>query len=265
MGRRRATPSATSRARSARCRSNCSGIALKDALRASIEVGDFASAVNRLNDFKTIGVSPEVEPAVVGADRTAGRRRRPHPGRARGLPLRGGVRATGRRRRRGGFARSRCAIRIGEIKKADIIAELESLTTAWRGDETEVEALQTLARLYTEEDRYRDAFHVMRVALTAYPTSPLTRNIQDEAAKTFDSLFLAGKGDALPAIDALSLFYDFRELTPIGRRGDEMIRTPRRAAGVGRSARPGAPSSCNTRSTTACRARRARRSRRGLR
>jgi hypothetical protein len=28
----------------------------------------------------------------------------------------------------------------------------------------------------------------------------------------------------LPAIDALSLFYDFRDLTPIGRRGDEMIR-----------------------------------------
>ena len=28
----------------------------------------------------------------------------------------------------------------------------------------------------------------------------------------------------MPAIDALSLFYDFRDLTPIGRRGDEMIR-----------------------------------------
>ena len=52
----------------------------------------------------------------------------------------------------------------------------------------------------------------------------MTRRIQDEAAATFDSLFLAGKGDAMPAIDALSLFYDFRELTPIGRRGDEMIR-----------------------------------------
>src|SRR5439155_21039238 len=48
--------------------------------------------------------------------------------------------------------------------------------------------------------------------------------IQDEAVTTFDGLFLAGKGDAMPAIDALSLFYDFRELTPIGRRGDEMIR-----------------------------------------
>ena len=59
---------------------------------------------------------------------------------------------------------------------------------------------------------------------SAYPSSPLTRNIQQEAAKSFDTLFLAGKGDALPAIDALGLFYDFRELTPIGRRGDEMIR-----------------------------------------
>ncbi len=28
----------------------------------------------------------------------------------------------------------------------------------------------------------------------------------------------------MPPIEALSLFYDFRELTPIGRRGDEMIR-----------------------------------------
>jgi tetratricopeptide (TPR) repeat protein len=112
----------------------------------------------------------------------------------------------------------------GETNKADTIGALENLTIAWRGDETEVEALQLLARLYTEEDRYRDAFHVMRTALTAFPGSPLTRNIQSQAAKTFDGLFLAGKGDALPAVDALGLFYDFRDLTPIGRRGDEMIR-----------------------------------------
>jgi hypothetical protein len=105
-----------------------------------------------------------------------------------------------------------------------VISELETLTTVWRGDDTEIEALQILARLYTEEARYRDAFHVMRTALRSHPNSEMTRRIQDDAAATFDSLFLAGKGDAMPAIDALSLFYDFRELTPIGRRGDEMIR-----------------------------------------
>src|SRR5207244_5307230 len=108
---------------------------------------------------------------------------------------------------------------LGDLKRADVLSELENLTTVWRGDETEIEALQLLARLYTEDARYRDAFHVMRTAMKAHPNSEMTRRIQEEAATTFDTLFLAGKGDAMPAIDALRLFYDFRELTPLGRRG----------------------------------------------
>src|SRR5262249_50013121 len=113
---------------------------------------------------------------------------------------------------------------IGDLKRPDAIIGLEMLTAVWRGDETEIEALQLLARLYTEEGRYRDAFHVLRTALKAHPNSELTRRMQEAAAATFDGLFLAGMGDPLPAIDAPALFYDFRELTPIGRRGDEMIR-----------------------------------------
>ena len=113
---------------------------------------------------------------------------------------------------------------MGDMPRKDVVHELETLTTVWRGDETEVEGLKLLAHLYTEDSRYRDAFHVMRTAMMAHPNSDLTRKIQDEAAVTFDSLFLAGKGDALPPVEALGLFYDFRELTPIGRRGDEMIR-----------------------------------------
>ena len=127
----------------------------------------------------------------------------------------------------------------GNQDRPDAIGDLETLTTVWRGDHTEVEALQLLARLYTEEGRYRDAFHIKRTALRAHPNSDMTRRIQEEAMSTFDSLFLAGKGDALSAIDALALFYDFRELTPIGRRGDEMIRRLADRLVVGRSAVPG--------------------------
>jgi hypothetical protein len=67
----------------------------------------------------------------------------------------------------------------------------------------------------------------------------MTRKIQDEAAVTFDSLFLGGKGEALPPVEALGLFYDFRELTPMGRRGDEMIRPFVGPACFGRFTRPG--------------------------
>ncbi len=146
----------------------------------------------RLQDHRPC--RPRSEPAV-SVLTGAWPKRSPAAGCAGGLSFRGGsndrpAAAQGRLRE--------IALRysLGETKKADFIGDLEVLTTAWRGDETEVEALQTLARLYTDTDHYRDAFHVMRVALSAYPSSPLTRNIQQEAAKSFDTLFLAGKGDA---------------------------------------------------------------------
>ena len=113
---------------------------------------------------------------------------------------------------------------VGEMKRDEAVAALEALATGWRGDETEAEALQLLARFYAEENRYRDAFQVMRSALIAHPQSEMTRRIQDEAAAAFESLFLGVKSEVLAPIDAVSLFYDFRNLTPPGRRGDEMIR-----------------------------------------
>ena len=39
-------------------------MALKDALRASVEVGDFTGAASRLNDFQVVGLSTDIEPAV---------------------------------------------------------------------------------------------------------------------------------------------------------------------------------------------------------
>jgi tetratricopeptide (TPR) repeat protein len=198
-------------------------VALRDALRASIEVGDLESATKRLNEFQIIGVSPEIEPFVtVLTGRLAEASGRPHDA----LAAYRAAAASGQRPAASAGRLRELSLRhsMGDIKKDELINELEMLTTSWRGDETELETLQKLARLYTEEGRFRDAFHVMRVAVRAHPNLELTRAIQDESTRTFDGLFLAGRGDTLPAIEALSLFYDYRELTPIGRRGDEMIR-----------------------------------------
>jgi tetratricopeptide (TPR) repeat protein len=198
-------------------------VALKDEMRSAIEVGDFDGATADLNDFQTIGVPREMQPLIavlVGRlDEGMGRTqdalqayRTAADSWDRPVAAQGLLRETLLR------------YRLGDLKRDDVIAQLESLTTIWRGDETEIEALKVLAHLYTEEGRYRDAFYVMRSAMAAHPDSAMTRQIQDEAAATFDSLFLTSKGDAMAPIDALALFYDFRELTPVGSRGDEMIR-----------------------------------------
>jgi tetratricopeptide (TPR) repeat protein len=198
-------------------------VALREEMRSDIEVGDFSAASNQLNDFQTIGVPHDLEPAMaVLIGRLAEGMRRTEDALA---AYQTAADSWDRRAAAQGQLRETLLrYQLGDLKRDDVIAQLETLTTIWRGDETEIEALQMLARLYTAEGRYRDSFYVMRSAMAAHPNSDMTRRIQQEAATTFDSLFLAGKGDAMPAIDALALFYDFRELTPIGRRGDEMIR-----------------------------------------
>ena len=196
---------------------------LKDIVRAAVEVGDIAGAVRQMREFEAVGIPHELEPQIsVLAGRIAeglGRKDDALQAYQAAAELSDRPMAAQGRLRELTLQHT-----LGKLPRTEATAALEALTTVWRGDETEVEALHLLARLYAEEGRHRDAFHVMRIALAAHPNSDMTRRIHDEAAETFDSLFLTGKGDAMPAVGALSLFYDFRELTPIGRRGDEMIR-----------------------------------------
>ncbi len=197
--------------------------ALKNQMRAAIEVGDFAGATQEFNDIETVGLPHDMQPAVailVG---------RLDEGMGRKQEALNAYRTAANSWDRPSAAQGRlreAVLRysLGDLKREDVLSELETLTTIWRGDETEIGALEIMARLYIEEGRYRDSFYVMRSAVAGHPDSDMTRRIQEQAAATFESLFLADKGDALRAIDALALFYDFRELTPIGRRGDEMIR-----------------------------------------
>ncbi len=198
-------------------------LAMRQALRAAIEVRDFVGAARIINEFETIGVPPETEPSIAVLSG------RLYEGLGRNEDALTSYRAAAASNDRRAAAQGRLReivlqFAAGDMPRKDVIRELETLTTIWRGDETEAEGLKLLAHLYTEDGRYREAFHTMRTAMMAHPNSDLTRKIQDEAAVTFDSLFLGGKGDALPPVEALGLFYDFRELTPIGRRGDEMIR-----------------------------------------
>jgi len=196
---------------------------MMEALRAAIEVHDIDGASRLIAQFDTIGVSPDLEPSfnvLVGRlDQDLGR------GEDALTKFRAAAASSDRRAAAQGRLREiELRSKLGDMPRGQVIKELETLTTVWRGDETEVEGLRLLARHYTEDSHYREAFHVMRAAMLAHPNSDLTRKIQDEAAATFNSLFLSDKGDSLPPIEALGLFYDYRELTPIGRRGDEMIR-----------------------------------------
>ncbi|WP_205598337.1 hypothetical protein [Caulobacter sp. 17J65-9] len=104
------------------------------------------------------------------------------------------------------------------------IKALDSLRFRWRGDATEVEVIRTLGEIYLQQGRYREALDALRSAGGRLPDSPGAVQLQADLSNAFRGLFLDGLADGLEPIQALALFYDFRELTPVGADGDEMVR-----------------------------------------
>jgi tetratricopeptide (TPR) repeat protein len=115
--------------------------------------------------------------------------------------------------------------KMQEIQRAEAIKNLEMLTTDWRGDSTEAEALASLTELYRADERWRDAFTTMRTAMTYHADAASTRRMQDQMTAEFAKLFLGQGADAAPpTLESVALFYDFKELTPPGKKGDILIR-----------------------------------------
>jgi hypothetical protein len=118
----------------------------------------------------------------------------------------------------------RLALAKGTMKPDAAVAELEQLKWRWRGDATELAVIRTLGEIYLSQGRYREALDALRGAGNRMASMPGATELQADLANAFRALFLEGAADGLQPVQALALFYDFRELTPIGADGDEMVR-----------------------------------------
>jgi tetratricopeptide (TPR) repeat protein len=198
-------------------------IVISEAMRASLKVKDYGGAAKRRSDLEILGIPPEMKPAAavlrgrlaeaLGHDKDAQSEYKfavDSPDRA--AAAEGKLFDIMLRQKR------------NEIGQADALRELETLSMIWRGDGVEVRVLQLLARIYSDTGHYSESLAAVRASTRLQPNSELSRQGQDAAAALFAQLYLSPKGDDLPPVDALAMFYEFHELTPIGRRGDEMIR-----------------------------------------
>lgn len=110
------------------------------------------------------------------------------------------------------------------VDNAHTIEAYEKFVAVWRNDDLELRALRGLGMVLAEEEEYRRAFQLVQTAVISDNDSPITQALQDDMKGLFVDLFHGGKADVLPPVEALSLYYDFRHLTPIGRVGDEIVR-----------------------------------------
>jgi tetratricopeptide (TPR) repeat protein len=109
------------------------------------------------------------------------------------------------------------------ITREEAIEKLERLRFAWRGDEFEAVLLRRLADLYLAQDKYRPALETLEQAASHLPGTPQAKQAAERMRDVFKRLFLNGEADALRPVKALALYEDFRELTPPGEDGNELI------------------------------------------
>ncbi|MBK8174444.1 MAG: hypothetical protein IPK66_03925 [Rhodospirillales bacterium] len=112
----------------------------------------------------------------------------------------------------------------GTLPPQQEVQALDQLRFTWRGDELEFRVLDRLGRAQLAAGDYRDGLQTLKRAVSNFPKAPGAADVTQEMSRTFETLYLGGGADAMPPITALGLYDEFKELTPPGDKGNEIVR-----------------------------------------
>jgi len=127
-------------------------------------------------------------------------------------------------RARARVARTEMLLKLRRIDHREAIEEYEKLRFAWRGDKMEFNNLRRLGSLYLDEGFYREGLTTLKQAATHFREFPEAPEVTKQMSDVFNTLFLGNQADEIDAVKAIAIYNEFKELTPAGARGDEMIR-----------------------------------------
>ena len=127
-------------------------------------------------------------------------------------------------RAKAAVARTELLLKRDLFTVADAIEEYEKLRFVWRGDNFEFYLLRRLGSLYLDQKLYRNGLRTLRQAATYFPKNEESNQVTKQMSDAFHLLYLEDGADILPPVTAIALYDEFRELTPPGALGDEMIR-----------------------------------------
>ncbi len=126
-------------------------------------------------------------------------------------------------RARAGLSRVNLEVQEKRISAATASDRLSRLRFGWRGDELELDIVQRHGEMQWAAGEYADGLNTLREAASYFPESPRSAEITQSMTRMFGGLYKDGAAKLAP-LKAIELYDQFRELTPIGTAGDEVIR-----------------------------------------
>ncbi len=125
-------------------------------------------------------------------------------------------------RARGGLALTVLEIQEKKLTQEQAIDRLEGLRYSWRGDELEAQINYDLGKYYIDQGQLLKGLTILRDASTmALPDSDIGKDIAAYMTRTYENIML-GEGPLEP-LDAVTLYEEFKELTPSDEKGDEIV------------------------------------------
>ncbi len=115
-------------------------------------------------------------------------------------------------------------LKLRKMNPKEAVEQLDRLRFAWRDEDFEFGLLFRLAQLELDQGDYPDALRALRSLTNNYPNDRDAPKVTKMMTDTFAKLYLDGAADSLPPVSAIALYDEFRDLTPTGPKGDEMIR-----------------------------------------
>jgi predicted negative regulator of RcsB-dependent stress response len=126
-------------------------------------------------------------------------------------------------RAKAGLSLTKLQLERQKITPAKAIDRLEGLRYAWRGDELETLINYRLGQVYIEDKEYLKGLSVLRSAISLLPNSQISREVTDYMTNTFRRIFTDGTLQDISPLDAISIYDEFKELTPMGEEGDVFV------------------------------------------
>lgn len=129
----------------------------------------------------------------------------------------------GKARAEASLARTELLLARGELTTDQAVEALEMLRFAWRGDAFEQDLLYKLGEFYVARGQYMKGLAAWRTAAEQFPKEPMSETIETKMTEVFVQVYEQAKAGRISALDAVGIFFEFRELTPKGMEGDAII------------------------------------------
>lgn len=115
------------------------------------------------------------------------------------------------------------ALKREVITRDEAIKRLERLRFAWRGDALEQQIYEALGQVYIDNNQPRQGLNILKRAAENAEDIKGRRAIVRRMSEAYNTLFLGDNFENLDPVEAVSVYDEFKELTPVGDTGNALI------------------------------------------